>query len=238
MDCGYGAAACYYPDEDGVVLSGDEAPADDGASREFVLAHEYGHHVANHRQSVAPFPAAIDWGTPRWSSHEQICRADRRGAVFPGDEEDNHDRNPGEALAEAFACLHFPRSGVEWGWARSLRPDAAAFEAIREDTLNPWLGRMSIRLRGPAWSASRKGLIRAVPTPLDGRVSLLPAAALSRSFRLSLWSPAGQILRSSRGDPTPGPRLDFTVCGQSRLQFLLLPKRRPGTPVPLLVERP
>ena len=44
FDCGYGAQACYYGSENKIVLSGDDTPAPEGASREFVLAHEYGHH--------------------------------------------------------------------------------------------------------------------------------------------------------------------------------------------------
>jgi opacity protein-like surface antigen len=68
FDCGYGAQACYYGSENKIVLNGNDGPSPDGANREYVLAHEYGHHVARHRESPPPFPAAIDWGTPRWSS--------------------------------------------------------------------------------------------------------------------------------------------------------------------------
>src|ERR1044072_1773111 len=39
FDCGYGAQACYYGGEDRIVISGDDAPAREGASREVVLAH-------------------------------------------------------------------------------------------------------------------------------------------------------------------------------------------------------
>ncbi len=79
FDCGYGAQACYYGGENKIVLSGDDTPAPEGASREFVLAHEYGHHIARHRESPSPFPPAIDWGTPRWSSYENVCQGSREG---------------------------------------------------------------------------------------------------------------------------------------------------------------
>jgi hypothetical protein len=238
LDCGLGAQACYYPDEDKVVLSGDEAPSSDGASRDFVLAHEYGHHLANHRQSVAPFPAAIDWGTPRWSSQERICQARRRGAVFPGDEEAHYDRNPGEAFAEAFARYRFPGSDVRWGWAPELRPDAAAFEAIREDTLNPWQGRTTVRLAGHAWSTRRSELVRSFRTPLDGTVSVEPPGGFARRFRLSLAGPDGRRLRTSQRRHGARRQLNFTVCGQSRLRVRLGPTGGLRSPLPLLVQRP
>jgi hypothetical protein len=238
FDCGYGAQACYYPDEDKIVLSGDDAPSDGGASREFVLAHEYGHHLANHRQSPAPFPAAIDWGTPHWSSQEDICQAHRRGALSPGDEELRYYENPGEAFAEAFARYRFRESRTKWKWPKSLLPDREAFEAIRKDTLDPWLGRASFRLAGHAASERRGGVAKSFRTPLDGTVSLQPAGELTRRYRLSLWSTSGHVLRSSRHGLSLRRRLNFTVCGQSRLRVQLEAKHRSNAPFKLLIQRP
>jgi hypothetical protein len=237
LDCGFGAQACYYPADDRIVLSGDATPASDGASRDFVLAHEYGHHVANHRDSPDPFPPAIDWGTPRWSSHERICEARRRGAVHPGDEGLHYEANPGEAFAEAFARYRFPRGAPPWRWARSLAPDAEAFAAIRKDTLQPWPGRTSLEVDGGSLSAGPGGLGGSFSTPLDGTVTLRPQPELARRYRLSLRSPSGQILRSFR-HLTRRNRLNFTVCGQPRLRLLLKPKRRAPAPVQLLIQRP
>ncbi len=238
LDCGYGAQACYYPSESKIVLSGDDTPSDDGADHEFVLAHEYGHHVANHRESVAPFPAAIDWGTPRWSSHERICQARRRGALFPGDEGLRYDRNPGEAFAEAFARYRFPDSQAEWRWPRSLMPDAGAFRAIREDTLNPWLGRTPVRISGPARRGDRAPLVRSFRTPLDGTVSLQPVDRLSHRYRLSLRSTSGRPLRTAQSQLSLRRQLNFTVCGQSRLRVMLEPRGRSRAPFELLIQRP
>jgi hypothetical protein len=78
------------PLRDVVRHSGDANPAPDSASREFVLAHEYGHHVAQHRAMPSPFPAAINWGTERWSSVENVCQGHRSGDFFPGDEGRNY----------------------------------------------------------------------------------------------------------------------------------------------------
>jgi hypothetical protein len=235
FDCGYGAQACYYDGEDKIVLSGNDTPAPEGASRDFVLAHEYGHHVASHRESPAPFPAAIDWGTPRWSSYEHVCQGSRTGALFPGNEGLHYFRDPGEAFAESFAHLRFPESDVPWRWVHALEPDPAAFEAIRKDTLDPWLGRSVFKLRGRI-PARRGGAVRAFRTPLDGTVSLRPAGR--PLYDLSLLNPAGRVLRSSLHGLSFRQRLNFTVCGQSRLRVAIGSSRRAGGTFKLQIQRP
>jgi len=236
FDCGYGAQACYYGDEDRIVISGDDTPAPEGASREFVLAHEYGHHVARHRESPSPFPAAIDWGTPRWSSYENVCRRSRAGALFPGNEGLHYFRDPGEAFAESFAHLRFPESGVPWRWVDSLEPDAGAFEAIREDTLRPWSGRRALGLRGRLPPRGVGTAVRAFRTPLDGTVSLRPAGR--PRYELDLLTPAGRVLRSSHRGLGFGHRLNFTVCGQARLRVAVRSDRRLGGTYEVQIQRP
>jgi hypothetical protein len=238
FDCGFGAQACYYPSENKIVIGGTDTSAYDGVSREFVLAHEYGHHVANHRYSPAPFPAAIDWGPPRWASLERVCQARRRGLLFPGDEMLRYRENPGEAFAEAFARYRFPDSAPRWTWVDFLEPDAAAFRAIREDTLNPWLGRTSFQLQGRAPPRRRAGTVEALRTPLDGTVSLRPSGELRRRYQLSLLSASGSLLNSSRKGLSIRRQLNFTVCGQSRLRLRLESTRRAAAPFQLLVQRP
>jgi len=238
FDCGFGAQACYYPRESKIVIGGSDTPAYDGVSREFILAHEYGHHVANHRYSPAPFPAAIDWGPPRWASLERVCQARRRGILFPGDEGLHYRENPGEAFAEAFARYRFPDSAPRWRWVEFLEPGAAAFRAIREDALHPWPGRTSFRLRGRAPPRRRGGAVEALRTPLDGTVSLHPSDQRRRRYQLSLLSPTGQLLSTSRHGLSIRRQLNFTVCGQSRLRLQLESTRRAPAPFQLLVQRP
>jgi hypothetical protein len=236
FDCGYGAQACYYSGENKIVLSGDDTPAPEGASREFVLAHEYGHHVAAHRESPPPFPAAIDWGTPRWSSYENVCQGSRAGALFPGNEGLHYFRDPGEAFAESFAHYRFPESKVPWRWVHALEPDPAAFQAIREDTLEPWLGRTAFKLRGRVPSRQGGAVVRAFRTPLDGTVSLRPAGRLL--YNLDLLNPAGHILRTSRNGFSFRGQLNYTVCGQSRLRIAIHSSRRAAGAFKLQIQRP
>jgi hypothetical protein len=236
FDCGYGAQACYYGSESRIVISGNDTPAPDGASREFVLAHEYGHHVARHRETPPPFPAALDWGTARWSSYENVCRRSRARTLFPAGEGLHYFRDPGEAFAESFARMRFPESTVPWRWVRILEPDGGAFQAIRRDTLDPWSGRTAFSLRGrvPPW---RRGpAVRAFRTPLDGAVSLRPAGG--RRYDLRLTNTDGRTLRASRHGREAGRRLDFTVCGQSRLRIAIRSARRAGAGFELQIQRP
>lgn len=236
-DCGFGAEACYYPSENKIVLSGNTEVGPDGASREFILAHEYGHHVANHRLSPTPFPAAINWGTPRWASLENVCRRSRAGAVFPGNEGDHYFQDPGEAFAEAFARYRFPDSGLQWRYLPALRPGPAAFEAIREDTLEPWLGRSSFLLSGTAPPRQNEPIVRTFRTLLDGAVSLRPAGFRHR-YRLNLLSPAGRVVRSTRQGLSLRHQLNFTVCGQRRLSIQIRSSRHGEEPFQLQVQRP
>ena len=236
FDCGYGAQSCYYPSESKIVLSGEGAAAPDGASREFVLAHEYGHNIASHRAIPPPFPAAIDWGTERWASYEHVCLGSRRGSLYPGNEGLHYFRDPGEAFAESYAHMRFPDAPVAWHWVRSLAPDAAAFKAIREDVLHPWTGRRALQIRGRVPPRGEGAAVRAFETPLDGLVSLSPVGR--RRYSLSLLNPAGRVLRSSRRGLSFRRRLNFTACGESSLRVALRSARPRGGAFALQIQRP
>ena len=236
FDCGFGAQACYYSSENKIVLSGNEGATPDGASREYVLAHEYGHHVAGHRESPAPFPAAVDWGTARWSSYEHVCQRSRAGALFPGNEGLHYFRDPGEAFAESFARLRFPDSGVPWRWLSALEPDANALEAIRDDTVDPWLGRSAFKLGGRVPPRRDGPTVRTFGTPLDGTVSLRPAGR--PVYDLSLLNPAGRVLRTSRHGYSVRHQVNYTVCGQSQLRVAIRASHRLGGAFKLQIQRP
>ena len=238
FDCGFGAEACYFTGENKVVIGGYEEADGDGATFDFVLAHEYGHHVAQHREMPAPFDSAVNWGTERWASLEGVCQGERHGRFYPGDEGTHYFEDPGEAFAEAFARYHFPDAPPTWRYSPALRPDAAAFEAIREDTLSPWQGRKSFTLSGRVPARGEGAAVESLSTPLDGLVSLRPASLRRHGYELALRSRAGRLLRHSRNALGQGDRLDYTVCGEHRLRLVITSTRsRPG-PFRLQIQRP
>jgi hypothetical protein len=236
FDCGFEAQSCYFGGENKIVLSGDDDSAPDSASREFVLAHEYGHHVAQHRDLPAPFPAAINWGTERWASAVDVCQGHRAGTIFPGDEGTHYYEDPGEAFAESFAFNRYPEAAVEWAWAPTLRPTPASLQALRDDTLRPWLGRGSFTVSG---RVPRDGaVVHEFHTPLDGKVSISPAGDAKLGYELTIRNRDGKALRSSRRGVSFRHRLDYTVCGQSRLRVAVRAIGRAGRPFELTIQRP
>jgi hypothetical protein len=237
-DCGFGAEACYFSGDNRVVIGGYEEADGDGATFDFVLAHEYGHHVAQHRDMAPPFRSAIDWGTERWATVENVCRGRRAGKLFPGDEGSHYFEDPGEAFAESFARYRFPEMRIAWRYAPSLRPSRASFRAIREDTLSPWRGRTSFTLSGRLPARGEGAAVESLRTPLDGTVSLRPGSLSRHGYELALRSRAGRLLRSSHHGLGPRHELDFTVCGQKKLSVVIAPTRRHRTPFELHVRRP
>jgi hypothetical protein len=238
FDCGFGAEACYFSGENKIVIGGYEEVDGDGATLDFVLAHEYGHHVAQHRRISAPFSSAIDWGTERWASVEGVCRGKRAGRLFPGDEGTHYFEDPGEAFAESFAHYRFPEAQIAWRYAPALKPTPASLRAIREDTLKPWQGRRSFTLSGHVPARGEGAAVESLRTPLDGTVSLRPSSLRRHGYELALRSRAGRLLRSSRHGLGPHDRLEFTVCGQKALRLVITSTRPSGGPFKLQVQRP
>ncbi len=238
FDCGFGAEACYFSGENKIVIGGYEEADGDGATFDFVLAHEYGHHVAQHREMPAPFKDAIDWGPERWASLEGVCQGKRAGRFYPGDEGTHYFEDPGEAFAEAFAHYRFPDLPVTWRYSPALEPNAAAFRAIREDTLTPWQGRTSLTLSGHVPARGEGAAVESLRTPLDGLVSLRPSSLHRRGYELALRSRAGRLLRSSRNGLGPSHQLDYTVCGEHRLRLVIRSTRPHGGPFRLQIQRP
>jgi hypothetical protein len=238
FDCGFGAEACYFTGENKMVIGGYEEADGDGATLEFVLAHEYGHHVASHRTVPAPFGSAVDWGTERWASLENVCQGKRSGRLYPGDQATHYFEDPGEAFAEAFAHYRFPESSVRWRYFPALKPTAASLQAIKEDTLTPWRGRTSFVLAGRVPARGEGAAVESLRTPLDGTVSLRPASLHRHGYELALRSRAGRLLRSSGNGLGPHHQIDYAVCGQPRLRLVITSTRAHSGPFRLQIQRP
>ena len=135
-ECGdvEGVLACYDGRSHEMVVPGEQISSQSGVSTSYVVAHEYGHHVAVHRENP-PF-RALDWGPKYWASYKLICSNTLDGRLAPGAEGRFYRANPGEGWAETYARLTYPNE--PWRFAQLLKPDAGALAAARRDVLDPW----------------------------------------------------------------------------------------------------
>jgi hypothetical protein len=205
--CGPQALACYSPSESLLVAPGDD-PASD-LSAEAVVTHEYGHHVAAHR-SDAPW-AAVDYGTKRWSSYEQVCAKTRAGDLFPGAETlPRYQLNPGEAFAESYRVLNERKAGVpEAPWdivSQSLYPDSTALTLLEQDVTTPWTGATTTTR-----AATARSRVFTIATPLDGTFT---ATLRGPAKRLTLDVTNTSGTRLARAIARGRATVRTTLCGQ------------------------
>lgn len=139
VECGgqQGILACYDSRTKIMVVPGEEPDTGaSGVTTAYVVAHEYGHHIAASR-SNDPF-SAFAFGPKYWASYEMVCNRALKNLLAPGNEAEFYASNPGEGWAETYAQLKYPE--VAWQYNPLMKPDAAAFDAARRDVLNPWQG--------------------------------------------------------------------------------------------------
>ena len=215
--CGQQAIGCYSPDDNTLVAPGDDLSTD--TSAEAVITHEYGHHVANHR-SDAPW-SAIDYGTKRWATYEQVCAKTAAGQLYPGAETEPHYMlNPGEAFAETYRVLNERKAGLtEAPWdvvSQTLYPDDTALSLLDQDVVSPWTSNTT---QTRSASFTKKGAATrsyTISTPLDGtlRVALTHARSLKATLAVS-----------SGGARVASPS---TVCGTRSVKLTVTRKSGSG----------
>ena len=174
------ADGCYFPSSGQIVSIGEDSKS---STVEEVLTHEYGHHIANNRFND-PW-SALDWGTKRWATVENVCRKTERGLAFPGDEGDHYLKNPGESFAESFLHLNEVRKGQpesRWFYDVSFYPTKQALEALEQDVLQPWTSYGVLKWKGRFTRRNQVGMAT-LKTPLDG------------VFQLRLKAPHGSSIR-------------------------------------------
>jgi hypothetical protein len=223
--CGRAVAGCYRSGE--LAFAGDAAGS---STPEDTARHEYGHHIAANRAN--PPWRALDWGTKRWATVEQICSRVKAGTAFPGNEGDRYELNPGEAFAEAYRVLAEQKAGATLSsWSTvdaSFYPDPVALSALDQDVTKPWLAPTVSTVRASFAANGVRRRLLTVATPLDGQITVELRLPRGRLDTLELLSPAGRVL--ARG-AWAGPlvrRLSYVDCGLRRVSLRVTRVGDPG----------
>jgi hypothetical protein len=215
---GDGILACYGDSDQTMIVPVDQ-PADSTIPVNYVIAHEYGHHIAAHR-SNAPLPA-LDFGPKRWASYELVCSRTIHGQLVPGDQGANYLSNPGEAWAETYAHLVFP--DVPWRFTPLLKPTAGSLAAAASDVAQPWVQRTSTTFTGTGTHTFK------LPLTLDGAFTLQLSGPAKANYDLVLRSGAKTLTRTTR--PDSRDRINYPVaCRDRRTETLsIMVIRRSGS---------
>jgi hypothetical protein len=226
--CGDGdpaVLACYDPSENRMYVPGEE-PNKGPFPLGYIITHEYGHHIANHRRNALG-PAFI-LGPEYWATSQFICAgATQRDPVFfPNDEGQHYLQNPAEGWADTYA--HLPENGFEsalFQFSDLFHRDQAAFDAIRKDIFQPWQGSVSRTVTGSLGSKSQQrfGLVVSLDGPVVAKLNGPRAANYDLQVRLG-----GQVVDSTR---TAGSsdRVAGAVCA--------FPQAPPPTRLTIVVVR-
>ena len=226
--CSERAAACYDPNNDLMILTGDNVAVDGTTPIEEVAAHEFAHHIAN-RRSNDPW-LAVNWGPKRWASLSGVCPGVLNDELFPGDQGDNYPLNPGEGWAETYRVA---AGGSPSSWEivdRVFYPSADEIEAALQDARDPWLEN-EVRSWSGRFSRGRSRLQRIrVDTPLDGSFNL--SLRSSRGLDVDLYvldeNDKQLISRGIRGGRSE--RVNTYVCGDNDYYvYMRRASKRTGT---------
>ena len=183
--------ACYADSETRMYVPGDR-PASNGLyTREYVLTHELGHHIAHFRRND-PFDAPA-FGAKYWSSYKHVCsRVDGR-QLFVNAGARHYLEDAGEGWADGYAHLHYPN--VPWQYSPLMRPDAGTFAAIRRDVLQPWSGPRTRTFRGSLVGGRRTASIL-LRQSLDGTVNLRLSGPRGADFQIDVLKGSRVLVRT------------------------------------------
>jgi hypothetical protein len=220
--CGARALGCYSTDE--MISMGEPFP--DGTTPEEVVRHEYGHHIAMNR--LNPPWRAIDWGPKYWASAAQVCARAARGEVYPGDEGQNYELNPGEAWAETYRLMDERRAGIfTGGWqivSQSFFPDDAALQAAERDVLQPWTAGQRAVFQTRFTKKGKKVWLVPLRSPLDGNLLITAVVPAGGRYEVALLAPNRRtVLKKAFSAGPRTKRIATSICGQRSLFLRVTP---------------
>jgi hypothetical protein len=195
--CGAGALACYEGDNETMYVPG--AAQQSNPPLQFLIAHEYGHHIELNR-SNAPW-VAFDTGVKNWFTYEQVCtrvRDRKLGTSYWSD--------PSEGFAESYADSQYP--GVPFPFNVLMLPDQGAYQAIRQDVLQPWTANHSVLWAGTLAAKAGSSQSFQLQTLLDGNASFTLTPPAKADYRLQVLSGSKVLARGGRGTTSIKP-----LCG-------------------------
>jgi hypothetical protein len=233
--CGPDALGCYARNR--MIALG--APTIDGTTPEEVVRHEYGHHIANHRENT-PW-TALDWGPKRWASAASVCPKVSRREAFPGDGGRNYAQNPGEAWAEVYRVMDERKAGITTAtWdivSRTFFPGEPALAAAERDVLQPWAKNRTTSFRRTFGKRTKAWWIP-LQTPLDGELVLQARVSKNGLFGVALVAPDRKtVLRRANWVGQRLKRTRTNVCGQ-RTMFARVTRNGPPGSVKITVSAP
>jgi hypothetical protein len=224
LACGRGAEGCFNDVENLVLMPG--VPPASGISLEEILAHEYGHAVANGRSNY-PFPALL-FGTKRWATHERVCERVFRNVGRNEEPGIPYRSVPGEAFADSYRILNGGNPAL-WVFDRVYFPTPTSLRLIRADVLNPWAQRLPLLLRGsfPAGRPDIRLRRYRLRAPLDGVLRIQVTAPPGSDFDLELRTPGVSFPVARAVTRGRSDRIAAIICGTR--SFSLLVRRHSGS---------
>ena len=184
-----GTLACYDAGSQVMVVPGQQTDvAADGLTTSYVITHEYGHHIANHRAD-APFDA-FSMGPKYWSSYELVCNRSAQGLLVPGNEGESYDLNPGESWAETYA--HMVYRDVRWQLTPLLQPDDGSFAAAAKDISDLWHANRVTTFHGSFRRGGTSTKRFQFPLSLDGSLSVRLSGPRKSNYNLAIASENGE----------------------------------------------